>query len=146
MVLRQHTSPQLKRLLSQHQSILVPPKSSVRVGKTAHCVTWNRTRQRHTSNQQPQSKNRITPISGWFTGNTRRKNSSVFSSNTRASWCRPSLLYVAERSFIVAPETERVNVTQQINNNNRITPIFGWFSGHTLRETFRQPSNITTAS
>jgi hypothetical protein len=146
MVCRQHTSPKSKCLLSQHKSILVPPKFTVRGGKIAHCGTWNRTRQRHTLNQQPQSKNRITPISEWFSGNTRCKNSSVFSSNTRASWCRPSAQYVAERSHIVAPETERVNVTRQINNNNRITPIFGWFSGHTLREIFTQASKITTAS
>ena len=37
MVLRQHTPPKLKRLLSHHKSILVPPKVRVRVGEIVHC-------------------------------------------------------------------------------------------------------------
>jgi hypothetical protein len=42
MVLRQETSPKLKRLLFEHQSILVPPKGTVRFGKIAHCLAWNK--------------------------------------------------------------------------------------------------------
>jgi hypothetical protein len=38
MVLRQHTSIKLERIVLQHQSILVPPKSTVRVGKIVHCL------------------------------------------------------------------------------------------------------------
>ena len=37
MILRQHTTKKLKRLLLHHKSILVPPKCSVRHGKIAHC-------------------------------------------------------------------------------------------------------------
>jgi hypothetical protein len=64
-------------------------------------IVSNRTRQinRH---------NHITPMSGWFSGNTRRRNSSVFSRKTRASWCRPSALYVTARLCIAVPRTERV--------------------------------------
>ena len=37
MVLRKHAPPKLKRLLSHHKSILVPPKVRVRVGEIVHC-------------------------------------------------------------------------------------------------------------
>jgi hypothetical protein len=36
MVLRQHATHELKRLLSHHKSILVPPKGSVRDGEIVH--------------------------------------------------------------------------------------------------------------
>ena len=45
---------------------------------------------------------------GWFSGSTRRRNSSVFSCSARASWCRPSKTYVAATLFIASPRTERV--------------------------------------
>ena len=38
MVLRQHTPPKLKRLLSHHQSFLVPPKVKVCGSEIVHCV------------------------------------------------------------------------------------------------------------
>jgi hypothetical protein len=87
-----------------------------------------------TRQKQPQSKNRITPICGWFSGNARRQNPSVFSFNTRASRCRPSSPYVIARLPIAPPESERVNdfnVTPQLNSSNSIAPISGWFSGKT---------------
>ena len=42
MVLRQNTSPQLKRLLLHHQSILMPSNGKVRGGKIVHCTACNR--------------------------------------------------------------------------------------------------------
>jgi hypothetical protein len=36
MVLRQHTTLKLERLLLKHQSILAPPKLTVRLGKIVH--------------------------------------------------------------------------------------------------------------
>jgi hypothetical protein len=42
MIWRQHTLPQLKRLLLQNQSILMPAKSVVRVSEIMHGHTWGR--------------------------------------------------------------------------------------------------------
>jgi hypothetical protein len=42
MILRQNTSQKLKRLLLQHQSILVSTKFTIRAGKIAHCGACNR--------------------------------------------------------------------------------------------------------
>jgi hypothetical protein len=70
IVLRQHTPLKLERFFIQNQSILVPPKSVVREGKIAHCVAYKRTRQ--TTRQKINKHNHITPMSGWFSGSTRR--------------------------------------------------------------------------
>ncbi len=43
MVVQQHASLKLQRLLLQHQSILVPPKCTVRRGKIAHRSAYNKT-------------------------------------------------------------------------------------------------------
>jgi hypothetical protein len=58
------------------------------------------------------------PILGWFSGKTRRRNSSVFSSSTRASWYRPSAKYVEARLPIEMPRTERV--IPHVNSTNTI--------------------------
>ena len=71
MILRQNTSVKLKRLLFQHKSILVPPKVTVRVGKTAHCKALNGPSQ-IARRINEYNYNHITPIFGWFSGKTRR--------------------------------------------------------------------------
>ena len=58
---------------------------------------------------------------GWFIGNTRRMNSSVFSSITRASSCHPRAEYVAARLPIAWPRAESVslNLNQSISISRR---------------------------
>jgi hypothetical protein len=87
-------------------------------------------------------------MSGWFSGNTSRKHSIVFSCSTRASWYRPSSLYVPARLPIAAPRTDRVIsfVRHEINNHNHSTPISGWFSGSTRRRNSSVFSCSTRAS
>jgi hypothetical protein len=46
-------------------------------------------------------------MSGWFSGSMRRRNSSVLSSITRASSCRPSAEYVAARLPIALPRAQQ---------------------------------------
>ena len=61
------------------------------------------------------------PMCGWLSGSTRRRNSSVFSPITRASWCRPRAEYVAARLLIAAPRAESIilNPNQSISISRR---------------------------
>jgi hypothetical protein len=61
------------------------------------------------------------PMFGWFSGSTRRMNSSVFSCCARASWCRPRAEYVLARLHIAAPRAERVilNINESTTKSRR---------------------------
>ncbi len=56
MVLRQHTPPNLERLLSHHKSFLVPPKSRVRGSEIVYRIACSRERQPKPS-PQPKDHN-----------------------------------------------------------------------------------------
>jgi hypothetical protein len=60
MVLWQHASLELERLLHHVQSILVTSKGRVRVGKIAHCVACSR--QRHSTRRSNTYKSRSTNV------------------------------------------------------------------------------------
>ena len=61
------------------------------------------------------------PMCGWLSGSTRRRNSSVFSIITRASWCRPRAEYVLARLPIASPRAEsvKVNLNQSTSKTRR---------------------------
>ena len=73
------------------------------------------------------------PMSGWLSGSTRRRKSSVFSPITRASWCRPSEEYVSARFPMAMPRAESVNLRLNQTETNHVAPMAGWFSGSTRR-------------
>jgi hypothetical protein len=132
MVRRQHTLPQLKRLLLQNQSILMPSESVVCVSEIMHSHTWER---KHVTDgfvstanvavaAQQAMGNGVRPISGWFSGNTSWKRSSVLFLSTSASSCRPRALYVEARFCIAVPEVSSQNWVW-LSEYNLKTPMTG---------------------
>jgi len=129
MVLRQHATPELQHPFLHRKRIRMPFKFDVHRSKIAHgCACTSKIKNTSPHNQQSTSNASLhtcpSPIEGWFTGSTRRWNSSTLSDIASASACLPKVQYVTARLFIAAParRIQKHITSQSTKHMKRITP------------------------